>query len=262
MFYRQKTKKLRKRKNLKVKESLEILKVSVYPIFDNKEKFKSRKKKNMESRIEQKNLNERNSKEYFYEKAQCNFDTSDYVWHLTFADKYKVNTKEEADRIFSNLIRVINRYRKKHNLDNCRYMGVIENGGKGKLHWHVLIDGDVHRDILESFWKFGTSNIDRLQQDEEGIKNLCNYMMKDPKGKRRWKESRGNLEEPPTPSINDNKFSKRKMINMQIKQPTREELEKMYPGYTLTNFQIKTDETYGGVYMNVTMRRMVKNRSV
>ena len=45
MFYRQKTKKLRKRKNLKVKESLEILKVSVYPIFDNKEKFKSRKKK-------------------------------------------------------------------------------------------------------------------------------------------------------------------------------------------------------------------------
>ena len=52
------------------------------------------------------------------------------------------------------------------------------------------------------------------------------------------------------------------MINMQIKQPTREELEKMYPGYTLTNFQIKTDETYGGVYINVTMRRMVKNRSV
>ena len=38
MFYRQKTKKLRKRKNLKVKESLEILKVSVYPIFDNKVK--------------------------------------------------------------------------------------------------------------------------------------------------------------------------------------------------------------------------------
>ena len=259
MFYRQKTQKLRKRKNVKVKESLEILKVSVYPIFDDKEKAKSRKSKKRQSKIEQKNLNEKNAKEYFCRKAQCNFDTSDYVWHITFADEYRPKTEEESDKIFKNLIISVNRYRKKVGLERARYMAVIEHGEDGKIHWHILIDGDVHRDILETFWKKGTSNIDRLQQDEEGIRKLCRYMLKDPKGKKRYKCSRGNLQEPPTPIINDNKYTRRQMIKMVTNQPTKEEIESMYPGYILTNFNILENKDYGGIYMNITMRRYVKN---
>ena len=138
-------------------------------------------------------------------------------------------------------------------------MAVIEYGESGKLHWHILIDGKLHRDILEEAWKKGSSNVDRIKQNEEGFKDLCKYMLKDPKGKKRYKPSRGNLVEPPTPTINDNKFSRREMIKMSTDWPTKEEIEKWYPGYTLTKFDIKVDKVYGTIYMNIEMRRIIKN---
>ncbi|EOR20559.1 hypothetical protein A500_16515 [Clostridium sartagoforme AAU1] len=262
MFIRGKTKKIRKKKHVKTKESLEILKASFYPVYDDVEKSKSRKQKNKQSKKEQKDWNEKNSKEYFFEKAHCNFDTTDYVWHTTFSDEHRPSTVEEAERIFRNLMISINRYRRKIGLERARYMAVIEFGDSGKIHWHILMDGDLHRDILETFWKKGTSNVDRLQQDEEGIRKLCKYMLKDPKGKKRYKCSRGNLEEPPAPTINDNKFTKREMIKMATNPPTKEEIGRWYPGYTLTKFDIKVDDVYGGVYMNIEMRRYVKNENI
>lgn len=261
MFYRTKKQKLKKMKNVKAKESLEILKVSTYPVFDDAQKSRTRKQKKKQSREEQKQLNEKNAKEYFFTKAQCNFDTTDYVWHITFNNESRPETEEEARRIFRNLIIKVNRYRKKQGLDRAKYMAVIEYGESGKIHWHILIDSEVHRDILETFWNKGTSNVDRLQQDEEGIRKLCKYMLKDPKGKKRYIPSRGNLVEPPDPTINDNKFSRREMIKMATNQPTKEEIEAWYPGYILTKFNIKQDEVYGGVYMNIEMRRYVKNNT-
>lgn len=261
MFYRTKKQKLKKTKNVKAKESLEILKVSTYPVFDDAQKSRTRKQKKKQSREEQRQLNEKNAKEYFFTKAQCNFDTTDYVWHITFNNESRPETEEEARRIFRNLIIKVNRYRKKQGLDRAKYMAVIEYGDSGQIHWHILIDSEVHRDILETFWNKGTSNVDRLQQDEEGIRKLCKYMLKDPKGKKRYIPSRGNLVEPPDPTINDNKFSRREMIKMATNQPTKEEIEAWYPGYILTKFNIKQDEVYGGVYMNIEMRRYVKNNT-
>ena len=259
MFYRTKKQKLKKMKNVKAIESLEILKVATYPIYDDKQRTRTRKQKKKQSRKEQKDWNDKNAKEYFFAKAHCNFDTSDYVWHITFNDEHRPKKEEEARKIFRNLIIKVNRERRKRGLERAKYMAVIEYGETGKIHWHILIDGELHRDILETFWNKGTSNVDRLQQDEEGIRKLCKYMLKDPKGKKRYIPSRGNLVEPPDPIINDNKFSKREMIKMATNQPTKEEIEKWYPGYILTKFDIKIDEDYGGVYMNIEMRRYIKN---
>ncbi|MDU2672625.1 MAG: hypothetical protein E7C49_11500 [Clostridium sp.] len=259
MFYRTKSQTLKKLIDVVAAESLEIKKISTYPMFDIREKYKSRKQKKKQSRKEQKDWNEKNAKEYFIAKAHCNFDTSDYVWHITLDNENRPNTLEEAEKMFRNLIIKVNRWRKKRELPRARYMAVIEYGESGKLHWHILIDGKLHRDILEEAWKKGSSNVDRIKQNEEGFKDLCKYMLKDPKGKKRYKPSRGNLVEPPTPTINDNKFSRREMIKMSTSWPTKEEIEKWYPGYTLTKFDIKVDEVYGGIYMNIEMRRIVKN---
>lgn len=259
MFYRTKSQTLKKLIDVVAAESLEIKKISTYPMFDIREKYKSRKQKKKQSRKEQKDWNEKNAKEYFIAKAHCNFDTSDYVWHITLDNENKPNTLEEAEKMFRNLIIKVNRWRKKRELPRARYMAVIEYGESGKLHWHILIDGKLHRDILEEAWKKGSSNVDRIKQNEEGFKDLCKYMLKDPKGKKRYKPSRGNLVEPPTPTINDNKFSRREMIKMSTSWPTKEEVEKWYPEYTLTKFDIKVDEVYGGIYMNIEMRRIVKN---
>lgn len=259
MFVRTKIQKLRKILDVVVKESLEICKSSTYFVWEDKEKVKSRKQKKNQSRKEQKDWNEKNAKEYFFSKAHCNFDTSDYVWHVTFDDAHRPQTIEEAERIFKNLIIKVNRWRKAEGISRAKYMAVIENGESGQIHWHILIDGKLHRDILEEAWDKGNSNVDRLKQDEEGIRKLCKYMLKDPKGKKRYKASRGNLVEPPIPTINDNKFSRRQMIKMVTNQPTKEEIEKWYPGYTLTKFDIKQEKVYGGVYMNIELRRYVKN---
>lgn len=259
MFYRTKSQTLKKLIDVIAAESLEIKKISTYPMFDIREKYKSRKQKKKQSRKEQKDWNEKNAKEYFIAKAHCNFDTSDYVWHITLEDEHRPKTLEEAEKMFRNLIIKVNRWRKKRGIPRARYMAVIEYGESGKLHWHILIDGKLHRDILEEAWNKGSSNVDRIKQNDEGFKDLCKYMLKDPKGKKRYKPSRGNLVEPPTPTINDNKFSKREMIKMSTSWPTKEEVEKWYPGYTLTKFDIKVDEVYGGIYMNIEMRRIVKN---
>jgi len=262
MFYRTKTQTLKKLIDVVVKESLEIKKISTYPLFDIKEKYKSRKQKKNQSRKEQKDWNEKNTKEYFIAKAHCNFDKSDYVWHVTFDDDNRPETLEEAERVFRNLMIKVNRWRKKRGIPRARYMAVIEYGKSGKVHWHILIDGKLHRDILEEAWTKGTSNVDRIKENEEGFKDLCKYMLKDPKGKKRYKPSRGNLVEPPVPTINDNKFSRRQMIKMVTNQPTKEEIEKWYPGYILTKFDIKKDKKYGGVYMNIELRRYVKNENI
>ena len=259
MFYRTKSQTLKKLIDVVAAESLEIKKISTYPMFDIREKYKSRKQKKKQSRKEQKDWNEKNAKEYFIAKAHCNFDTSDYVWHITLNDEHRPKTLEEAEKMFRNLIIKVNRWRKKRELPRARYMAVIEYGESGKLHWHILIDGKLHRDILEEAWKKGSSNVDRIKQNEEGFKDLCKYMLKDPKGKKRYKPSRGNLVEPPTPTINDNKFSRREMIKMSTDWPTKEEIEKWYPGYTLTKFDIKVDKVYGTIYMNIEMRRIIKN---
>lgn len=259
MFYRQKMYKLRKRKNVKVKESLEILEVRVFPITLT-EKNKSRKTKKKESLQKQKNLNDKNARLYFFRKAQCNFDSSDYVWHITYSNDKRPQNIEEANKDFKNLIARVNSKRKKMGLSNAKYMAVIEGeeGNKKKIHFHIIIDGDIHRDMLEGFWKKGISNIDRLQLDENGVKSLTQYMTKDPKGKKRWKQSKGNLEEP-IPSINDNRFTNRQMQNFLNNHPSREEFEKLYKGYTLTDYSIKYNDENGGVYMNISMRRIVKN---
>ena len=119
MFYRTKVQTLKKMVDVVAKESLEIKKISTYPIFDIKEKYKSRKKKKNQSRKEQKDWNEKNAKEYFFAKAHCNFDTSDYVWHVTFDDDHRPSTLEEAEKIFRNLMIKVNRLRRSKKYKLC-----------------------------------------------------------------------------------------------------------------------------------------------
>ncbi|SDO75825.1 rolling circle replication-associated protein [Clostridium gasigenes] len=258
MLYRQKIWKQSK-KNTTLKEILENLDIKVYPI-DLREKNKSRKNKKKESAPKQKNLNDKRAREYLRRLINCNFDNSDLVLHLTYRQGEEPKDYDDAKKDIANLIARINRYRKKIGLGNLKYIAVIEGGnGTGKkIHHHLVIDGQLDRDTLEKFWKKGYANSDRLQGNETGFGDLANYISKDPKGNKRWTQSVGLAK--PEISVNDNKFSGRKMYNMLTNHPSREELEKMYPGYTLTNYKIVLNEENCGVYMDISMRRIIKNK--
>lgn len=279
MAYREKRYIQRKTKELKVIESLETLHAKIFFITP-QEKKQSRKAKKRETTIKRNETNTRRAMEYHIRKVNCNFDQSDYVIHATFNNEKRPLTRIEIDNMFGNYIKRINRKRKKLGLKKAKYMAVIE-GGEGtdkEVHFHIIIDGEMDRNILEDLWgKRGFVNVDRLQLNEEGLTGLVKYMSKGhfeeeapidktnednrPKGTKRWRASRGNLEEPVI-EVNDNRFSGRKVHEMLRNEPSREEIEKLYPGYTLTYYKATYNEEYCQVYIDIRLRRYVKNEKV
>lgn len=257
-FYREQTYRLTK-KDTDLEEREEILDINIFPI-NAYEKNKTRRRKKKETRVSQNKLNDKRAKEYFFRKVQCNFDRTDYIWCISYTNEPK--SVEEANNDFRNLFKRINRYRKKIGLGNAKYMAIREGGGEGskkRIHFHIIIDGKIERDKLESFWKKGYSHTRRLQPDETGFKALSNYMTKGREHGKRWKLSKGNLVEPEA-NVNDCKFTRGKMRKMLQHNPSREELEAMYPGYCLTDYSITYNEINGGIYMKILMRRVVKNK--
>lgn len=279
MAYREKRWKQRKTKNLREKESLEILHTKIFFITQ-QEKNQSRKSKKKESTIKRNEINTRRALEHHIRKVNCNFDKSDYVIHATFNSEKRPLTRIEVDNAFRNYIKRINNKRKKLGLGRSRYMAVIE-GGDGtekEVHFHIIMDGDLDRNILEDLWgKRGFANVDRLQPNEEGLTGLTKYMSKGHfeelieenednsekkiKGTKRWRTSKGNLREPVI-EVNDNRFNKNKVRNMFKNEPSREEIEKLYPGYTLTYFKAVWNEEYDQYYIDIRLRRYVKNEKI
>ncbi|WP_338631324.1 rolling circle replication-associated protein [Clostridium baratii] len=275
IFYREQRCIQRKTENLKLKESIEFLTTKVFPITA-KERNQRRKEKNKLTAPKQRMLNTRRSFEWHKMLVHCNFDTTDTLIHCTFSEKNRPRTQKEINNEFKNYIKRINRRRKKLGLDNAKYIAVIEGlEGECNVHFHIIMDGDLDRETLETLWNGkGIVNANRLQMNEEGVTALIKYMMKLKKDKnlddemfekgkykRAWRSSKGNLKKPKV-EVNDCKFTRRKMMEFKKNHPSREEIERMYPGYILTDFQINQNDEYGQFYMVIEMRRYVKNEKI
>jgi hypothetical protein len=235
------------------------LEVEGYPITLRQRKQK-RKVKEKESSKAQKNLNDKNARKHLSRKINCNFiEKKDVVAHLTYVDKYLPKTAEEAKKDVVNYIRRVKHYRKKLGLTELKYIAVIEfkeSGEKEKgirMHHHVIMSGDVERDILEELWGKGYANVDRLKADEYGFEALSRYVLKDPKGCKRWIQSR-NLKEPVV-KVNDFKLSKKKVIEMAKNVEDRSIFEKLYPGYILNHCEAAFNNENGQWYLYIRMRK-------
>ena len=237
----------------------EYLEVSICPISKVEQK-KSRAKKRKESRKEQKNLNAKNSKRNLRRRLHENFTTNDYIGHFTFSDSNLPQTEEEAIKEKNNLMRRIRNYRKKHGLEDLKYIAVLEyrdedkkdGRTKKRVHFHIVLSGGMDRNILEDLWGRGRAEVRRLQPDENGFEGLANYISKDPKGKKRWSQSRNIII--PEPQINDYKISRKKYVDL-IRNGDRAEYEKMYPGYIYTKQRIYHNPEDGLTYIYIKMRR-------
>lgn len=214
------------------------LEVEIYHI-TNKERNKKRSKKIKESRKEQKNLNDKNAKKHLTRLINTNFTERDLFLSCTYSDDNLPATEEEAKKDINNFIRRLRNYRKKNNLPDMKYVAVIEspkvgrNGKVGRIHHHLVIDGAIDRDTVEKLWKKGRCNADRLQPSEDGYTALARYITKDPKGKKRWMQSK-NLKQPIV-KINDYKYSRTKVYNLFRNIDDSRSFEKLYPGYIFTS---------------------------
>ncbi|MDI3074615.1 hypothetical protein QJL41_08730 [Clostridioides difficile] len=246
----------------------DYLEIDIIPKTDVQTKGK-RGKREYISKPKQKNLNDKNAKRYFTQLVNTNFTKEDLVLHATYSPKYLPETLEEAEKEVRNYIRRIDYKRKKKGLESIKYVLITEFGerkdGTKRVHHHIILNGGLERDIIEGLWirkkrgkkegeKLGWINTHRLQPNEFGLEHLCKYLMKDPRGRKRWSSSQ-NLEKP-YQRCNDSKYSKKKVMEI-VRNDLDNRIfwEKQYKGYIFTECKAAYNDITG-VSLYVKMRRL------
>lgn len=151
------------------------------------------------------------------------------------------------------------KYRTKHDFPPLKYIYVTEfendeEKGKHRVHHHVVTNFP-DRDVMEDLWRNGgRNNTRRLVADDSGYEGLARYIMKDPKGAKRYVASK-NLKKPQI-TVADCKFTRRKVNRLYRETANRKAVfENLYKGYQMTQFYGKTSEYVSGAYLYVKMKK-------
>lgn len=219
-----------------------FIQVSYFPY--TKRRRKGRNKRFLESSPKQKKLNDKRSKRYFESLVRANFGKGDICIHPTYDDEHNPKDENEVKRKFQNFIARINYHRRKKGLPKAKWVAVTEIGKQsGRVHHHILMDGALDRDTVESLWRQGFCNADRLRPDKKhGLSAIICYLMKDPNGRRKWNSSHGNLVKPWT-TVNDrpHAMSKKRLRSMaelpEDSEAMRQTIERDNPGYALLDVE-------------------------
>lgn len=230
------------------------LEVEVYPIFTGIKNGRSKKVR--ASSNKQKNLNDKNAKKKIIRLIHSNFDEGDLMVTLSYKEKNRPKTEEQARKDIDNYLRRIRRYRQKNNLPELKYIAVIEyreeqEGKKIRMHHHLIMNS-MDRDEAERIWGLGYANTIRLEADENGFEGITRYIIKDPKGQKRVKQSK-NLKQPLV-KTKDNEFTKR-TINKFIKDIDRQDyFERKYKKFRYVDSKVMINDITG-VSVTVKMRK-------
>ena len=259
--------------------------VDIIPRTDNAERaVKGRRgKRQRVSEPKQKDLNEKNSKRYLVQLGNGNFGAGDLHVTLTYSAKHLPWTVGEAERRIGNYLNRVAYRRKKLGLPPLKYILVTEygyakddpdhQGRPVRIHHHVIMNAGLDRDEVEMMWtaerinwrkydadhgygdtveRMGYANADRIQTNENGIEALCRYVMKNPRGKKRWSSSRNLIrpvEQPPA----DHKHTKKKVEALaKSTDQGRDFFQKQFPGYTIAEIKPEYyEETGWHIYLKM-----------
>jgi hypothetical protein len=219
-------------------------------------KKKPRRGKVRETLPKQKALNSRRAVREFRRLAQANFGKGDYSLDLTYAAAFLPDTYERAIRDLQNLIECLRRLYKKLGIP-FRYMAVISDttteGELTRLHIHLLITGGVSRDEIESKWKKGWANCDRLKPDFEGISAKAGYLSgqgiapregAEKRTRKKWTCSQNLIR--PWESKNDGRYSLRQLHEFVKAPPPAAYWQKQYPGFEVIDLELSGEGDIGG----------------
>lgn len=239
-------------------EAGRMIEVDIYPTFNVRHDM-PRTKRGRESRPAQKNLNDKRARRYLNQLASANFGKGDLWGTFTYRAGEEPESIDDAEKKFGNFIRRINRRRKRAGKENIKYIYVTEweDGEKGvRCHHHAILSGDVDRDEIEQLWYHGDrTETKRLAPDPDThIAGLVHYITKDPKGKKRWKTSKGLKK--PTITRSYSKFGKTKVRQMACDYTLLEsELKKKYKNARFVDAKVYQNEINGGFYIYARMVR-------
>lgn len=228
-----------------------LVEAEIFPVFWRpKDVPRARVKK---TRRAQGDLNDRNARKHFIRLVCTNFTSGDY-W-CTFNYSKSPASWEEAERTMKNYIGRLNYRRRKMGLPRMKYIYITEFGSKGRVHHHVIMDNLLDRDTVEDIWKHGKRNhVRRLEEDDFALTGLATYLSKDPKGRKRWKSSRGLKKPKVTESYS--RFRKRRVLRMvRDQERIEEEARKEYPGLKFLDADVRHNGRNGLFYIYVRMVR-------
>lgn len=232
---------VREQKTICGQEYMEVDLLNVSPA---EHRASVRKKKEFASSLAMQNCNERNSRRKLQWMAAENFtERKNQTWllHLTYRDEWLPYYDEDAENNVTNLLKKLNRKQaKKYKaaikenpanpggvLQKVKYIVVTEfqheDKEKGlkevRYHNHMILECDLSIDEIKSFWGVGRGKnweplglvkCDRAEFDKGSLEAYCEYITKNPKRKRRWRQSQG-LRKPTQPKPNDTRYTQRKL---------------------------------------------------
>lgn len=243
------------------------LDIEIYPEFTKGQKEQipddGRKEKQKKA---QKKLNEKNSQKMCERTIAANFDDGDIWATLTYSKGNEPERFEEAQHDMTLYINRLNYERKKKKLPILRYVYTIERSEKGRYHIHLVCDGDMGMELVETKWKKGRRNqVRRLQKDENGLSGMGSYISKDKKHvgkyKKVWKASKGLKK--PVIKKNHYKFKQRDIDEIVTgRKDIREKIERWYrpEKYRLSGYEIRYNEMNGRFYISARLFEIPKNR--
>ena len=203
--------------------------------------------------------------------VEANFGKRDVALALTYNGE--APTQDRVDKDLRNFADRVKRRRKNLGLRELKYWAVIggdempEAGYSGKRpHIHIFMNGGISRDELELMWGKGFANVDRLQPGSEGLAAIATYFAKqiqdrkETKGARRWRASKNLVK--PVQRSRDAKMpnSRVRRIAYDFKNEAKAVMEKLYPGYVMTEEPVVRYSDYTpGVYIRAVLRRIEPN---
>ena len=161
------------------------LEVEIYPEFTKGQKDQIPDEgKRKRQRQAQKNLNDKNARKYVERLINENFSDRDIWMTLTYDDEH-LPPDGDVDAAIKNVqkyIRRINYQRKKRGLPNAKYVYVTAYNPDAEIRWHhhIVMDGALDMETVESCWKQSSRNeVRRLQTDENGLSGMANYIVEE-----------------------------------------------------------------------------------
>jgi len=224
------------------------LEAEVYPIFGRSMERQARTARQNMTKERQAQLNTKRAKRRLVLLVENNFRYwEDYAITLTYAEE-----PENEQRC------------QKRGLPELKYIYAIGYDSMHRIHAHCLVTGGIERTELEQIWGKGYANTYSLQSYGKGLQGIANYLYKqnekakdngDRVSYHMWSGSRNLVK--PKEHVSDSKISNRKVKQLAryFKSDAKEVMEKIYPGYTLEDGEVRYSDVVDGVYITCVMRR-------
>lgn len=224
-----------------------------------------RGKKENESTLAQKRINDRNTIKRITRIVHTNFTNQDLWSTWTYNDKNLPKTEEQAKKNMTNFIR-----RQRHWLSKqeeykdfeLKYIYVTEfdeqEGKKTRIHHH-MISNFPDRDILEDLWNGGGRvQTRRLQPDDYGLEGVVRYILKERRsGKKTKRYTISRNMKKPKETVSDTKMTRKRAERIACGEVNIQELfEKLYPKYQFLDVETRFSDFTSGAYIYVRMKRI------